>query len=88
MANKQDATQLLQRLKVFADVALAPHRGGTPHMQALVSKLQDALASVERFPVQCSNLGPSVSSSLRAFGHSSGAPAVLCVQLPHRDECF
>jgi hypothetical protein len=79
MANKQDATQLLQRLKAFADVALAPHRGGMPHMQALVSKLQDALASVERFPVQCSSHAPSGTSSLRAFGHSAGVLAPLCV---------
>ena len=56
MASKQDSSQLLQRLKAFAEVALVPHRSGTPHMRALISKLQDTLASVERFPVQCSNL--------------------------------
>ncbi len=72
LSNK-DTSQLLQRLKAFAGVALVPHRSGSPHMQALVSKLQDALASVERFPVQCSHLGygASTSSSLRAFGGSS-----------------
>ena len=71
LSNK-DTGQLLQRLKAFAAVALVPHRSGKPHMQALVSKLQDALASVERFPVQCSHLGYGVaSSSLRAFGGSS-----------------
>ena len=63
-------------------MALVPHRSGKPHMQALVSKLQDALASVERFPVQCSHLGYGVSSSsLRAFGGSSselcGSPSLL-----------
>ena len=56
-----------------------PHRSGTPHMRALISKLQDTLASVERFPVQCSNLGPSLYSSLRAFGTSSGAPSLPSV---------
>ena len=79
LAGKQDSGQLLQRLKAFAEVALVPHRSGTPHMRALISKLQDTLASVERFPVQCSNLGPSLSSSLRAFGTSSGAPGLLPV---------
>lgn len=92
MANKDDTTQLLQRLKAFADVALIPHRNGTPHMHALVSKLQDALGSVERFPVQCSNLGSNVSTSLRAFGGSSGMPSkpfCCCISIDVQDaDCY
>lgn len=73
----KDTSHLLQRLKAFAAVALVPHRSGSPHMQALISKLQDALASVERFPVQCSHLGYGAStSSLRAFGGSSSKSGI------------
>ena len=90
LSNK-DTSQLLQRLKAFAGVALVPHRSGSPHMQALVSKLQDALASVERFPVQCSHLDmapqhPALSGPLEAPPVSPTYHTLLyltCMQMCH-----
>lgn len=55
---------------------MAPQAAGAPPLQALVRRLQEALASTEAFPVQYSAAGPShaASSALRAFGGAgSGA---------------
>jgi hypothetical protein len=61
---------LLRRLAAFAEDALAVHAADAPHLQALLRKLQDALAACEQFPVQYSQIGPS-PVSMRAFGSAA-----------------
>ena len=73
-----DEQRLLQRLQAFAEEALVPQPAGSPLLAALVCKLHEGLASVERFPVQYSQLTPT-APSLRAFGGASGsAGAARC----------
>jgi len=71
-----DEQRLLARLQGFAEEALVTQPAGSPLMAALVRKLHEGLASVERFPVQYSQLG-APTPSLRAFG-SLGAALCLC----------
>ena len=88
LAGDADQQALLRRLHAFARDAMAPQATGAPPMQALVRRLQEALASTEAFPVQYSAVGPShaASSALRAFGGAgSGAnmrPRALLDTLP------
>lgn len=77
-----DASQqaLLRRLAAFAEDALAVHAADAPHLQALLRKLQEALASCEQFPVQYSQIGPS-PASMRAFGSAAAGTRLSFRQL-------
>lgn len=75
-----DEQQLLARLQGFAEEALVTQQAGSPLMAALVRKLLEGLASVERFPVQYSQLG-APNPSLRAFGSLGTALCLRCFVL-------
>ncbi|KAJ9527361.1 hypothetical protein QJQ45_025630 [Haematococcus lacustris] len=63
---------LLQRLRAFVEAGLAPDSGPTPPLLALVRKLLGALASMETFPVICSQLlVPGGGSGLGSSGSLS-----------------
>jgi hypothetical protein len=78
LPDKPDQQQLLQRLMAFAEEGLTTHASGSPMLLALVRKLLAGLASVEKFPVQYSQLMPA-PSSLRPFGGLSPGSALLVV---------
>uniref|UniRef100_A0A1J3H294 HECT-type E3 ubiquitin transferase n=1 Tax=Noccaea caerulescens TaxID=107243 RepID=A0A1J3H294_NOCCA len=65
----------LKRFKAFLEVALPFHgiEGKVPPMTVLIQKLQDALSSLERFPVVLSHPSRSLSGSARL---SSGLSAL------------
>ncbi|KAG2239476.1 hypothetical protein Bca52824_091722 [Brassica carinata] len=65
----------LRRFKAFLEVALPSdgNEGKTPPMTVLIQKLQDALSSLERFPVVLSHPSRSLSGSARL---SSGLSAL------------
>eukprot|EP00898_Chlorokybus_atmophyticus_P003350 jgi/Chlat1/4015/Chrsp26S04084 len=84
LGSKQDADVLLQRLLKFSELALSKANCGRAPGLVLVRKLQEVLASVEKFPVYLSRAPRSIFTSMGGQGTSANSSGLSALMQPFK----